>query len=147
MYSTQTPVDVFGVIGTPITLTGSYVTKIIPIQHIAETYIAFEYTTGAAGVNNVLDIKMESSIDPSDGGTAQGTPTPRFNQDLTNSVAAGAVTLSDQEFHYTGVAGATTYARGFLYPVAAKQLRISVKETVVVGAAGTLLMRVLLSGI
>lgn len=148
-YGQQSSIIVFGDVGSPVNLSTSYAdnVKVFTVENMAQVYFEFEYTTGAAGDGNTVEFKIESSIDAAGGGASMGTPTPRFSQDLTNSVSSGVVTLSDEEFHYTATTGGTLYARGFYFPVAVKQLRISAKEVINAGASGTLFMRALLSGL
>lgn len=142
-YPNQIKKYVFGSDTTTVNLTTSYagnVSNNIDCGYFSEITFYFEYTTGAAGAGNSLEIKIE-------GAAEEFQNTPSFCQENFVSISGGTMTHVFGEHTFVGAAGSTTYKGFFFSPPNHRQLRISVKETIVAGAAGTLKMKILLGGV
>lgn len=96
-------------------------------------YIA--YTTGAGGAGNNVDIQLDFSND--------GTT---WYQESSSSTTTGTTTLYNHTYTFDGAASATAYYLRIPFAVADKYIRISLKETVVGGSAGTVTSYLELSG-
>jgi hypothetical protein len=142
-YGLQADKNIMGTETTPVTLTNSYAgnNAIQVVSGTAITTIYVQYTAQTAG--NSIQVKVEGSPDNPDPKTPQGPPvTSFFYQDISTSVAAGTATAVRVEYSYTSL---TTGAERFRisFPTADRQMKISIKETVAAGSAGTASVRVL----
>lgn len=144
-YNAQSEKYLIGTSSTVANLTTSYTDNSVTFEtgHMSEMTVYFDYTTGAAGVGNSIQFLFEGSPDSNE----NPSPAPIFYQALGQTVAAGVITFNDASATYVGAAGSTTYKRSFYFPPAHLKMKLSVKETIAAGAAGTIKVRILLSGI
>ena len=130
---------------TPAALTTSYAGNIsIPfhVEHFAQMTVFVEYTTGAAGVNNSVQIKFEGSPDL----LQNDAVIPLYYQETSSAVTGGTILHTLAEHSIVNPAGAATIRAHFYVPPAYKTLRVSAKETIAAGAAGTVIIRIMHSG-
>lgn len=141
-YESQNQYAVVGTPSTPVTLTTSYATagqsRIFSVGGQPQMTVYVDYT--AAGVGNSIQIKIEAA--PLDAIT--GTTATVYRETSANA-SGGTVTLTSAERTFVGTNG-TTERFCFRSPLADKQVKISVKETVVAGSAGTAAVQALVSG-
>lgn len=130
-----------GTTRTAVALTTGYdvanKTKSFPTGGISKVNFSISYTTGAAETNNNLDIRVRTS--PADDRT-------NWYQIPNESVSGGVSTLTLREFTFVGASGATEYAFSLPIDVQDEYTEISVKESNVASAAGTVYVEATLSG-
>ncbi len=96
--------------------------------------ILFEYQLGSGETNNTIDFTIHNGDDEND-----------IYLTTASAVSAGAVTLSDQEFKWTGANATDPYKRSFSVEISDRFLRVYVKETGVAANAGTATIKYFLS--
>lgn len=130
---------------TPVTLTTSFTDNVSDpyhMEHFAQLTFFVEYTTGAGGAGNSVDIKVEGSPDL----LQNDSITPIYYQETASLTVGGTITHTTCVHEIVNSASATTKRAFFYVPPAYKTIRVSAKENVVGGSAGTLIVRVLTSG-
>lgn len=93
------------------------------------------YTTGAGGTANNVDIKLEFSPDGDS-----------FFQETSSSTTSGVSTIYQHSYTFEGAVAATAYSIRIPFDIADKNVRVSLKETVAAGSAGTVTAYLELSG-
>lgn len=144
-YPNQEDEFVIGTLASPVTLTTVYsgnTSNPFEVVHYAQLTFCVQYITGAGGATNSIQVKIEGSPDLLDNDSV----TPIYYQETSSLTSAGTITHTAAEHTFTGAASATTYRVFFYAPPAFKTLRVSVKETVVGGSAGTASVRLITSG-
>ena len=136
-YGQQSIKAVIGTIASPSTLTNAYAgnTNNFPIGGVSMLTLVGTYTTGATETSNNIDIKVEGSADKTN-----------YYQEMTESAAAGVVTMYPATYKVNGAGSATAYPFRIMVPVADKRIKISIKETGVAANYGTVVMQALMSG-
>lgn len=132
-----------GTLATPVTLTTSYADNLFfPLfsTHFSQMTYFCTYTTGAGGIGNSVQIRIEA------GPTGIADSSIVLYQETSASFSGGTITHSLAEHTFIGDASATAYSFLFYAPPAYGRMRLSAKETVVGGSAGTLVVRLLKSG-
>lgn len=151
-YPVQDEWYAIGSAATAATLTTSYAGNVSvphPLMHYSQLTFFVDYTPGAGGGGNSVQIQIESSPDLLDNyGTQplQTVITPIYYIETTSSTVGGVITHTIAEHTFVGAVASTSYKFFFFVPPAYKTLRVSAKETVVGGAAGTVRVRGLASG-
>jgi hypothetical protein len=136
-YGLQSPKALIGTPTTPVTLTNAYTGNTYSLITSGAAMITFylQYTAQTGG--NTVQLKIESSPNTTNDIDAAGNPvTPLFYQDVSTAVAAGVVTLAPIEYTFTN-AGTTAKLIRILWPCADQEVKISLKETINAGTAGT----------
>lgn len=144
-YPVQEELYLLGAIAAPVTLTTSYAGNVsVPehVEHYAQMTFCIEYTTGAGGAGNSVQIQVEGSPDL----LSNDSVTPLYYIETASSVSGGTITHTAALHTLVGAASATQYNVFFYVPPAFKTIRVSAKETVVGGSAGTLILRAITSG-
>ncbi len=113
------------------------------MAHYAELTVCVTYIPGAGGSGNSIQLLVEGSPDPLDN---DGLTVTDFYKETSSSTSAGTITHYDAEHTYVGATASTTYKYLFYVPPAYLTFRISAKETIVGGAAGTAKVRIITSG-
>lgn len=114
---------------------GVNVTVVGDNSHLFNTLtIMFEYELGAAETNNTIDFTIHNGDDEDD-----------LYLTTASAVSSGAVTLSDQEFKWTGANATAPYKRSFSVEISDRFLRVFVKESGVAANAGTATIKYFLS--
>lgn len=141
-----------GTADTAVTLTTSYsdnISSSVLMQYNSQLTFFVDYTTGAGGAGNSVQIQVEGSPDLLDNHGVlpnETLITPIFYIETSSNTSGGTITHT-QCFHtLVGTSSATEYRSYFFVPPAYKTIRISVKETVVGGSAGSLKVRMMKSG-
>lgn len=145
-YPTQEGLYALGDAATTVTLTTSYTDNTSDpknLQHYSELMVCVTYTPGAGGGGNSIQIMIEGSPDPLDN---DGLSVTDFYQETSSSTSGGAITHYAAEHTIVGASAGTEYKRFFYVPPAYLTLRISAKETVGGGSAGTAKIRLVTSG-
>ncbi len=145
-YPTQEGLYVLGTAVAPITLTNAYtgnVSGLKNLAHYAELTVCVSYTPGAGGSGNSIQIRIEGSPDPLDN---DGLTVTDFYQESSSSTSGGTITHYAAEHTFVGTTASTEYKFFFYAPPAYLTLRVSAKETLGGGAAGTAKVRLITSG-
>lgn len=145
-YPTQEAFYALGASAAPVTLTTAYsgnVSGSKNIEHYSQITLCVDYTTGAGGAGNSIQLKLEGSPDPLNN---DGLTVSDFYQETSSGTSSGTITHYAAEHTFTGAGSATEYKFFFFVPPAYLTWRISAKETVVGGAAGTVTVRAITSG-
>lgn len=126
---------------TGVTLESTYqaeavtkATKTFEVAGYPKLNLDFAYTMGASETANTVEIKLEASPDG-----------VNFYQLGNTDSTAGASTIYNREFTFTGTNGALAKFQIFL-DIGYKFLRVSVKESGVAANKGTLYVEATLSG-
>lgn len=128
----------FEVSAATLTTSFSGNSKIITTDYMPQMVILVQYTPGAGGGGNSIQLKFEFSPDGSN-----------FYQETVDLVQVGSTVGYNQtrDFSNNGSTVAlTTYYLRFAVQIADKFFKISAKETVVGGSAGVVFAEALLSG-
>lgn len=136
-YGLQSPVAVIGSTTSPVTLTTAYTGNTAQIITSGVAMITFyiQYTAQTSG--NSIQIQIQGSPD-----TVNSASVPVFYSDLTTSATLGSVTVYPDEYTYTSTGTSATGLR-ILFPAADQTIKVSIKETVASGSAGTASVRAL----
>ncbi len=144
-YPVQQEYYVIGSASAAATLTTSYagnVSNPYLMQHYSQLTFFVDYTPGAGGGGNSVQIQIEGSPDLLDNPGV----TPIYYIETDSATTAGAITHTIAYHNFVGAVAATSYKYMFYVPPAYKTIRVSAKETVVGGSAGTVKIRALNSG-
>lgn len=144
-YPVQNEYYVIGSAAAPATLTTAYsgnVSNPYLMQHFSQLTFFVDYTPGAGGGGNSVQIQVEGSPDLLDNPGV----TPIFYIETDSGATSGTITHTIANHTFTGAVAATSYKFFFYVPPAYKTIRVSAKETVVGGSAGTVRIRALNSG-
>ena len=144
-YGLQKGEYVLGSADSDVTLTATYADNVHEIDTEGLSYLTFyvTYTTGVGETDNDIDIKIDGAPDQS----LPGEESVTFFQSTSSSTSSGVVTLSPQDYHFTGALAGTEYTFKFFVPVADKKIKVSIKETGVAANFGTAMIKTLKSGI
>lgn len=145
-YPTQEAFYALGVAATPVTLTTAYsgnVSGLFNMAHYSQITLCVDYTPGAGGGGNSVQIKIEGSPDPLNN---DGLTVTDFYQETSSGTSGGTITHYAAEHTFVGTVASTQYKIFFYVPPAFLTFRVSAKETVVGGAAGVLKVRAITSG-
>lgn len=136
-YGLQSPVAILGSTVAPVTLTTAYTgnTTQVITSGVAMVTLYIQYTAQTSG--NSVQIQVQGSPD-----TVNSAAAPVFYSDLTTSATNGEVTVYPAEYTFTST-GTTAQGLRILFPCADQTLKISIKETVASGTAGTASVRIL----
>lgn len=143
-YGLQTAKDLIGTVAAPVTLTTLYTGNTATFRSSGCAMLTFyvRYTAQTGG--NSIQIKIEGSPDDPNPVTPQsGAVTSTFYQDISTSVSGGTATISQVEYTFVN-AGTTALGLRISFPSADHQIKISIKETLGGGTAGTASLRVLM---
>lgn len=143
-YSQQEDAYILGTASAAVTLTTSYTDNVssdIPAAYFSQFTFCVEYTTGAGGGGNSVQIKIEGAPESPSSGL-----TPVYFTETASATSGGTITHTAATHTFVNGAAATTERFFFYAPPAFQSLRISAKETVVGGSAGTLKVRLISSG-
>lgn len=144
-YGVQNEGYLLGTSALAVTLTTAYTGNAstpIPVGHFSQIAISFTYTPGAGGGGNSVQIKIEGSPDLLDN---QGI-TPVYYQETASSVSGGTITHTLAEHTFVGAVASTAYSGVFYAPPCFMTLKVSAKETLGGGSAGTLKLRLVGAG-
>jgi hypothetical protein len=144
-YQVQESWFALGTSASPVALTTAFsgnVSSAHPVGHFSQMTICFDYTPGAGGGGNSVQIKVEGTPDLLDNSGV----TPVYFQETASATSSGTVTHFLAEHTFVGAVAATSYKGMFYVPPSFLALVISAKETVGGGAAGTLKVRVIGAG-
>lgn len=128
---------VLGTSSTAATLTTSYsgnVSSTMNTRRAYEVELNVLYTPGSGGSGNSVQLKVEWAT-PNDVSASPGST--EWYQEASESTSAGSTTLYQQNYTFTGATAGTAYYFTVSVPVKQAYLRVSAKETVVGGSAGT----------
>lgn len=130
---------------TATTLTGSYVTQslathstadYIETKNVDQITLSGLYTTGSDGTGSSIQIKVEYA------NPLLGLPVAAdWMQDITESITTGTVTESQGVRSFTGAVAGTAYSIMIPFPISAKFVRFSVKETKAGSVFGTVTLK------
>ncbi len=136
-YGIQTSKNLIGTTAAPVTLTTAYTgnTASFITSGVAMVTFYVQYTAQTGG--NSIQLKVEGSP------TTTNSGTPVFYQDVSSSVTTGTATLTQVEYTFVN-AGTTVQRFRIPWPCADQTLKISIKETVGAGTAGTASVAVLI---
>jgi hypothetical protein len=143
-YDQQEDAYILGDASTAVTLTTAYagnVSSAFAASYFSQFTFCVEYTTGAGGGGNSIQIKIEGAPESMSSGI-----TPVFFTETASATSGGVVTHTAAAHTFTNGAAATTERFFFYAPPAFQSLRVSAKETVVGGSAGTAKIRLISSG-
>lgn len=125
---------------TPAALTTLYTgnSKKIPTDYMPQLVIYLKYTVGSGGSGNYINFKLEFGSD--------GTNSYQENVELPTPGTTNQY-VQERLFDNNGATIALTeYTIRVAIPIADKFFKLSVKETLVGGSAGTIYAEALLSG-
>lgn len=144
-YPVQQDYYVIGSASAAATLTTAYsgnVSAPFPMQHYSQLTFFVDYTPGAGGSGNSVQIQVEGSPDLLDNPGV----TPIYYIESDAATSTGVITHTIAYHTFVGAVASTSYKFMFYVPPAYKTIRVSAKETVVGGSAGTVKIRALNSG-
>jgi len=120
-----------------VSLTTSYAgnTRTMQVDGMTQMMLFLTYTPGAGGGGNSIEIRLESG--PSAG---------EVHQHTSVETVTGVSTLYQQEYTFTGAVAGTDYTLRIPIPMADPYLTVSIKETVLAGAAGIASLKIGING-
>lgn len=143
-YGLQQQKNLLGTVLAPVTLTNSYAGNSAILRTSGCAMLTFYVQYTAQTSNNSIQIKIEGSPDDPNPTTPQGVPVvSTFYQDISTSVAAGTATATQVEYTFVNP-GTSALGIRLAFPAADHQIKISIKETIGAGSAGTASVRVLM---